>query len=233
MEYIKRKALKRSDWGFAGTEQFYYGNDKSRPARSMAIGIATDDSGKEQFIIEEIYQDIVDLSFTDKDIQILVNVWAKPMLVVKKQGRLIEHNAHVAEYRKCIWQLISSLDLNYIVYAFREFQLNRNGEKVGQYIRSISDTLKKQYGITFNLDLIEAVIAAYLYQISSSKSKIPEIVTADKQLIDILVADMIFQSLGYEETSQQYVYLRKKYTDIDIDAEINREICIRKYYGYY
>lgn len=232
MEQIKRKALKRSEWGFTGNEPFYYGDDESKPARRMAIGIATKEDGSDEYIIEEIYQEIVDQSFSDKQLQILVNVWAQPMLVVKKNGRLIEHNAHVAEYRKCIWKLISSMDLNYIVCAFWEFEQNQNGGKVGQYVRSISDELKKQYGITFNLDLIKVVIAYYLYQISSRESKIPEIVAADNQLIRILVKDMIFKSLGYTETSQQYGYLKNKYPDFDIDTEISREVCIRKYYGY-
>lgn len=225
---LTKVAYKKRAWGYIDAKPFCYENE-NRPAVSLAIGHSEDINGKKEYIVEDMYIDIMGAIYDEsKGYTTYVNVWVEPHVVIMKDGFLCEHNADILEYIKCIREEIKVMDIDTLVSCLLELKLTaKNQRQQGPNTKAFMKHLKNKYQIPFNIKLVECVLNEYLYT-KSRKYSIPELASLDYATLLSLSNDIVSRELSATKVSELYCQLENKYENIK--EHILREINIRQYY---
>lgn len=97
MGKLMKKALPVKEWKPYGDKEFRY-KDSSRMATRLIIGTQKSNDDVEQYVMEEIYTDMIPL-IENKKVKIHVDLYSTPSFVLELDGKLIIHNMNV-EYLK-------------------------------------------------------------------------------------------------------------------------------------
>lgn len=153
-----RKAyrINENNWEPVDETKYTFTNSGDRHARKIAIGTETAPGSAEHYVCEMIYEDLLPMIFSG-NATVHLNLYAEPMIVLEKNGKLLLHNGSAAAMKDDIFDILEELDkmTSNQIRALVEIRNNQYSQNtLGQATKLLRNVLWDETGIKFSYDFI-------------------------------------------------------------------------------
>ena len=176
MGNIIKKSFKISQWTPVDDTEFRY-EGETRNAKRIIIGTMQQPGGTEQYVLEAIYSDLVDM-IQSKKVTAHVDIFAEPPIVLEMNGRLVPHNAEITVLKEETEDMLNnhSTTISNQIRALIELRNNAYSQEVlGKAIKQLRVILSDGLASPLNYDFIKLILeekySNYLLENESDLSK--------------------------------------------------------------
>ncbi len=159
MGNIIKKSFKISQWQPIDDTEFRY-EGETRNAKRLIIGTMQQPGGTEQYVLEAVYSDLIDM-ITDKKVTVHVDIFAEPPIVLEMNGRLVPHNAEIKVLKEETEDMLKdhTTTISNQIRAMIELRNNAYSQEVlGKAIKQMRVILSDGLTSPLNYDFIKLIL---------------------------------------------------------------------------
>lgn len=157
----KQKTYKRKDWKCIKSITDIEPLPNGRLIIPVAVGERTLDSGEQEYIIEDMYADVLSEVYSEESsYTTMIDLHRYPAITLLYNGTLAIHNEKIKKDIENVTNIINSIDQTLMLQAFYELRLNAEClEKLGSRAKFFISLIHEQTPVKYSNSFIYAVLA--------------------------------------------------------------------------
>lgn len=231
---IIKKAKPISEWSTYGEKGFMYENSNRHVSR-LVIGTMINSDGTEQYLVENIYTDLIDL-ITSKTVKVHVDIYSEPMIVLEMNNKLVPHNLDVEYLKEDIIDVLKTQTSNISNQVRAACEIRNNAYsrnmQLGRATKTLRAILCEQLATTISYDFIKFCLKEIFFQSEVEDELEKEFMTYTKEdLISVYGGLIEKERTGAVRIEPMKALVEDGISVTEIDKVLKNEIARRFFEG--